>query len=130
MFKGLKSCIFKKLNFSWKSPYFMVPYHLKKRKMMALRDIEPLVPKFPDFSRLLVSGDNQKQTRRVKSSPERARKGPLLFAPPGPTRRPPAFHRSSPLTESLEQATKFKGNARVEISASFFLFVQPQFASP
>ena len=25
---SFKSCIFKKLNFSWKSPYYMVPYHL------------------------------------------------------------------------------------------------------
>ena len=30
MFKGLKSCIFKKLSFSWKSPYFRVSYHLKE----------------------------------------------------------------------------------------------------
>ena len=30
VFKGLKSCIFKKLNFSWKSPYSRVPYHFKE----------------------------------------------------------------------------------------------------
>ena len=29
VFRGLESCIFKKLNLSWKSPYFRVPYHLK-----------------------------------------------------------------------------------------------------
>ena len=101
-------------------------------RMMALRDIEPLVPKLPAFSRLLVSGDNQKQTRRATSSPERARKGPLLFAPPGPTRRPPAFFDRPHWPRAwnrLQNSEYFllglsKGNARVEISASFFLFVR------
>ena len=30
VFKGLKSCIFKTLNFSWTSLYLRVPYHLNK----------------------------------------------------------------------------------------------------
>ena len=38
-FKGLKSCIFKKLNFSWTSPYFRVCCSLKKEIHISVSDV-------------------------------------------------------------------------------------------